>query len=147
MSSRSAVVAEALTWRLTPYHHDARIRGVGVDCAHLLIGVFAAVGMIAEFDPPYYPRDWMMHRDEERFLETMRDHAVREFDPACERPMAGDAVLYKVGRCFAHGAVVIDWPLILHADSRAGEVTLAEAGEGWLAGRAVIAFSMFREQA
>ena len=38
-ASRAAVVAEAIAWLGTPYHHRARIKGVGVDCAQLALGV------------------------------------------------------------------------------------------------------------
>jgi hypothetical protein len=39
---RAAVVKEALTWLGTPYHHHARVKGVGVDCARLLCAVYEA---------------------------------------------------------------------------------------------------------
>lgn len=32
---RAAVAQEALAWLGTPYHHHARIKGVGVDCAQI----------------------------------------------------------------------------------------------------------------
>jgi NlpC/P60 family putative phage cell wall peptidase len=35
----AAVVAEARRWIGTPYQHQARLHGVGVDCAGLIIGV------------------------------------------------------------------------------------------------------------
>ncbi len=33
------VVRTARTWLGTPYHHQGRLKGVGVDCAGLIIGV------------------------------------------------------------------------------------------------------------
>lgn len=134
MTMRAAIVIEAMTWLNTPYHHRARVKGAGVDCAMILIGIFAGVGLIAEFEPEDYPRDWMLHRAEDRFRNTIRRHA-EQIDLA--EVQSGDVALYLVGKCFAHGAVVIDWPLVLHADSRLGKVTLAEGNQGWLAGRAV----------
>ncbi len=38
-TSGSDVVRTARTWLGTPYHHQGRLKGVGVDCAGLLIGV------------------------------------------------------------------------------------------------------------
>jgi cell wall-associated NlpC family hydrolase len=134
MTTRAAIVAEAMTWLRTPYHHRARVKGAGVDCAQILIGVFAGVGLIAAFDAGDYPRDWMLHRDEDRFRACVRQHAD-QIDLADLQP--GDVALYLVGKCFAHGAIALDWPLILHADSRYGEVTLADGDQGWLAGRPV----------
>ncbi len=27
----------------------------------------------------------------------------------------GDIVLWKFGRCFSHGAIIVEWPTIIHA--------------------------------
>lgn len=135
MATREAIVAEATAWLGTPYHHRARVKGAGVDCAQILIAVFSAVGLIDDFDPGEYPRDWMLHRDEQRFRDFVEAHADQI---AREDLLPGDMVLYQVGRCFAHGAIVIDWPLVVHADSRFGRVTLAEGDGGWLAEREVL---------
>lgn len=134
MTRQSAIVAEAMTWLDTPYHHRQRVKGAGVDCAQILIGVFVVCGMIADFEPEDYPRDWMMNRTEDRFRAKVRELAD-EISVAEVRP--GDVALYRVGHCFAHGSVIIDWPLVLHADSRLGKVTLAEGDQGWLAERPV----------
>lgn len=51
-AQRQAVVAEAKTWIGTGFHHEARIKGAGVDCAQLLIAVFSACGFVPEFTTP-----------------------------------------------------------------------------------------------
>ena len=33
-------VQEALTWLGTPYHHQGRVKGVGVDCGTLICEVY-----------------------------------------------------------------------------------------------------------
>lgn len=134
MTTREQIVAEARSWLKTPYHHQARVKGAGVDCAQILIAIFAAVGLLESFEPEEYPMDWMLHRSEERFRDLVRKYGDQV---ELEAAGPGDVALYHVGRCFAHGAVVIDWPLVIHADSRVGAVTLAEGDQGWLAGRAV----------
>jgi cell wall-associated NlpC family hydrolase len=137
LDTRSAVVAEALSWARTPYHHAARVKGAGVDCAQLLIGVFVdELALVDPVDHGDYPRDWMLHRDEERFLGLLTSRA-REI----AHPLPGDVVLYKVGRCFAHAAIVIDWPEVIHACSRTGCVVRADGEQGWLADRARRFFS------
>ena len=51
MTSRADVVAAALAWTDTPFHHQARLKGVGVDCVGLVIGVARELGLIApDFD-------------------------------------------------------------------------------------------------
>lgn len=134
MTSRAAILAEARTWLGTPYHHRARCKGAGVDCAQILIAVFHAVGLVDDIDAGDYPRDWMLHRTDQRFRDFVRRHAD-QIDPAAVMP--GDVALYRVGHCFAHGAIVIAWPLLIHADSKSRRVTLAEGDAGWLAGRPV----------
>lgn len=55
--TRTDVVQEARAWLGTPFHHQARLKGVGVDCVGLVIGVARALGLVApEFDVEAYPR-------------------------------------------------------------------------------------------
>jgi cell wall-associated NlpC family hydrolase len=102
-AERAAVVAAARAWIGTPYHHAADVRGPrgGVDCAMLLVRVYCDLGLVQQFDPRPYTRDWMMHRSEERYLGFLLARS-REVD----EPLAGDIVLFKVGRCYAHGGIV-----------------------------------------
>lgn len=118
MTTRADVVAEALTWERTPYHPRARIKGVGVDCAQLPVAVFSALGLMPDIDPEYTP-DWMLHRDEDVFLNLVRKYA-REIDRNELGP--GDFAIWKFGRTYSHGAIVIDPPLVLHATISAGAV-------------------------
>lgn len=133
---RQAIVAEACTWLRTPYHHMARVKGQGVDCAQILIAVYSACGVIADFDPGYYPSDWAMHRSEEIYLEGLFANA-KEVDS----PQPGDVAIWKFGRCFSHGAIVVDWPTGIHAYRRDG-VVLADLTQGHLTDREVKFFSV-----
>jgi len=109
--TRTAVVAEAMSWLRTPYHHHARVKGVGVDCAQLPIGVYSAVGLIEPVKPSYV-RDWHLHRGEELYLQWVLRYAV-EIDRADVLP--GDLGLWKFGRTFSHGAIAVEPPLFVHA--------------------------------
>lgn len=118
LESRERAIAEARTWLKTPHHHRAHIKGAGVDCGWLLIEVYSAVGVIPRFDPGEYPLDWMLHREEERYLEWVERYAARVGVPA-----PADLVMYKRGRCYSHGAIVLDWPeQVLHAHVDEGVV-------------------------
>lgn len=129
-SQRADVVASALAWRNTPFHHGGRVKGVGVDCLQLLIAVFSDVGLVADVDPGPYPWDWHMHKSEERYLMGIAQHAVQTSDP-----QPGDIALFKFGKCVSHAAIVIDWPRVVHAYFGQGVVeTDAETGAE-LAGR------------
>jgi cell wall-associated NlpC family hydrolase len=110
-AERAAVVEEAREWLRTPYHHMGRVKGAGVDCATLLAEVFARAGAVPRFGIPFYPPDWHLHRDAERYLGFVLEHA-REIE---SDPLPADMALWRFGRCFSHGAIVVDWPLVIHA--------------------------------
>ncbi len=38
MATRAEIIAEARTWLGTPYHHQGRVKGVGVDCIGVVGG-------------------------------------------------------------------------------------------------------------
>lgn len=123
--ARAAVVQEALAWIGTPYHHRARVKCAGVDCGMILLEVFHRAGIIPHVDPGDYPHDWMLHRDGERFLGWVEQFARRLPDGQDPRP--GDLVLYRFGRCISHGAIVVEWPRIVHAYAVPGEVVMEDA--------------------
>jgi cell wall-associated NlpC family hydrolase len=122
---RAAVVAEARSWLGTPYHHEADVRGAGIDCAMLIVRVFVDIGLVPAFDPRPYPQHWYLHRSEERYLGFIFDRA-REV----EVPEPGDVVMWRVGRCFSHGGIVTAWPpsgsgvgqMVVHAYAKARRV-------------------------
>ena len=122
MTTPEAVIEEAKTWLRTPFHHHAAIKGVGVDCAHLLRAVYVAAGAVEHFEIQEYPADWFMHKHEEIFAGYMDACGARLVD---EKPKPADVVLYRFGHCFSHGAIVVEWPLIIHAYFRAGMVCYA----------------------
>ncbi|WP_034302551.1 C40 family peptidase [Herbaspirillum sp. RV1423] len=139
MTTRNLVLAEAETWLRTPYHHMGRIKGAGVDCATLLLEVFHAVGIIPKIDVGYYPQDWHFHRDEERYLGWISQYARRT-----ETPRPGDIALFKFGRCVSHGAIVTDWPGVIHSYFQLGCV-YGNANDRELAGRLDSFWTLFEE--
>jgi NlpC/P60 family putative phage cell wall peptidase len=109
---RRSVVAEARKWLLTPYRHAADIRGVGVDCGMFIVRVFVDLGLTPPFDPRPYALDWMIHRNEEKYLEFFNRRCRR-----VQEPQPGDIVLFHYGRSYSHGGIVTEAdPLtIIHA--------------------------------
>ncbi|MFZ6686580.1 C40 family peptidase [Undibacterium sp. SXout11W] len=118
---QAEIVAEAKTWLQTPYHHHGDVKGAGVDCAMILVEVYHACGLIPKIDPRPYPPDWHLHRDAERYLGWVEQYA----DPV-ETPEPGDIAVFQFGRCVSHAAIVIDWPLVLHAFRKEREVVLSD---------------------
>jgi cell wall-associated NlpC family hydrolase len=138
-AQRAAIVAEASSWLRTPYHHQGFMKGVGVDCAFLLSKVYSAVGLVPDIDPRPYPPDWHMHRDAERYLGWVEKYA-HEVQVA----LPGDVIVYKFGRCYAHGGVVVEWPIIVHAYRKVG-CTTSRYDECDLANRPFKLYSLFDE--
>lgn len=135
---RKLVADEALSWTGTPYHPNAQVKGAGCDCLTLVVAAFSPV---VDYGPvPHYSKEWHLHHSAELYLsgipgdgksepfKGILDYCVEVAGPAGEfggepgraaprAPMAGDVVIWKFGRCFSHGAVVVRWPLVMHAYS------------------------------
>lgn len=140
-AERRAVIAEARTWLGTPWHHRARVKGAGVDCIQFLAAVFHACGLCPAIDTGDYPRDWMLHRDEERLLEGLCRYA-REIDA----PGLGDIVVYRFGRCYSHAGIVAGEHEIVHAYLEERAVVLGDPDGGRLAGRERKFFSVWSDE-
>lgn len=141
-AQRQAVIAEAHTWIGTPYHHEARIKGVGVDCAMILCEVYFAAGVVPFIDPRPYPHDWHFHRDEERYLQWIGKAGGVEVDS----PRPGDLIVWKFGRCFSHAAILCDNDYIIHSYIGQG-VRLERRHAEIFAGRAVKYFTLWDDAA
>jgi cell wall-associated NlpC family hydrolase len=129
-SERAAVVAEALSWVGTPFRHSTRIKGLGVDCANLLVAAFA--GLVDVTFPPYSP-DWFLHSDRERLLEVISLHATR-----VDAPLAlGDIATFRFGRAVSHAGIIValDPLTIVHAYRPLRGVELHDIDEGSGLGR------------
>src|SRR5262245_33676873 len=46
MLLRDQIIAEARTWLRTPFRHQGRVKGVGVDCAGLVVMVGQSLGLL-----------------------------------------------------------------------------------------------------
>lgn len=143
---RAAVLEHARGWLRTPYHHMGRVKGGGTDCLMLLAEVYQSAEVVQHIEVPFYPPDWNLHRDAERYLEGLMQYA-REVPPV-EIPGSvpgtepGNIALFRFARCFAHGAIVVSWPRLIHAWWDAG-VVYGDADQAPLAGRKVRFFDPF----
>jgi cell wall-associated NlpC family hydrolase len=145
-AERAAVIAEARAWLRTPYHHMGRVKSAGVDCATLLAEVYARAGVVPPVAIPFYPPDWHLHRDAERYLGFVLEQAREISPPSLTLPIEGggqgrgeasgplpaDIALWRFGRCFSHGAIVTDWPLVIHAYAGRGCVLEDASRAHWL---------------
>lgn len=133
---RQRVCDAARTWLSTPYHPHARVKGVGVDCATILAEVYIEAGLVPHVEIGHYSPDWHHHRSEELYLKEIEKYAHEVTEPK-----AGDIAVWQFGRTFSHGAIVLDWPLIIHAVIDRGVLYGDAEKDGDLLGRKVRFFS------
>ncbi len=124
--TRADVVAAARDWIGTPFHHGAEIKGVGVDCGHLIAAVYCGLGLVERPDVEQYSPDWFLHSDVDHLGAWIRRYADQ-----VELPGLGDVALYRYGRSASHAAIVVRLePLfVVHAFRQRGVVE-DEAGPG-----------------
>ena len=116
-AQRASVVAEARCFIGTPYHHMGRIKGVGVDCATIIAEVYHACGLVPPQEIGYYSTQFNHHSTDETYMQCVLRHAHE-----VERPNPGDMVLWRFKNVFGHGAIVTDWPRVVHAVEGAGVI-------------------------
>lgn len=134
---RAAVVAEALSWLGTPYHSHGRLKGIGVDCAMLLAEVYERAGVVKHIDPGFYPPQFGWHRSDEVFRSFVEQHGTQ-----VENPEAGDCVLFRFGRCYSHGGVMVTSERLVHASMPDTMVILSDLCEAPIADREAVFFTV-----
>lgn len=112
----NAIVETARSWIGTPFHHQARCKGAGVDCVGLVLCVAKELGYVAQdFDVLGYSRRpdgvTLMHHLHAQ-LDEVSQADMRPGDVVC---VAFDALPQHVGVVgdYLHGGLSI-----IHADSR-----------------------------
>lgn len=128
---RDDVVRASRTWRGTPYHHMAKVKGAGVDCGQLVIAAFQEAGLKVD-DPGFYTCDWHLHQDEDRYIEFVSRYLTRLDDAEatireryahdCATPSPASVLVFRVGRTFSHGGIITQWPFFIHSSLPAGMV-------------------------
>lgn len=123
MPGRDEVLAEARTWLGTPFRHQGRCRGVGVDCIGLIVGVARGLGLAVR-DRADYPRQPDGHS-----LEAALDGQLMRLRPGEIRP--ADVLLMRIRRMPQHVGILAENGVILHAHSAAGRVVEMRLDERW----------------
>lgn len=131
---RLGIIEEAFSWLGTPFVNNGDIKGPNgaVDCAMLLRRCYVDTGRLEAFDPRPYPPSWHVHQSEELFIKWIEKLGGIETD----KPQLADIAIYQFGRCFSHGAVIVNSKEIVHAFAGAGMCLLSRMDEPVLAYRA-----------
>jgi len=149
---RQAVVAEAKTWLGTHFHHEANVKGAGVDCVHMPASSYN-VALGVDIHVPVYSAQWHLHQTgpkgeyEELYLVNLKKEGFVEisdgqedfepFDPdnwVDAKKDVGDLVVVQLARTYAHAAIIVNWPYVIQAESSPmgrGEVVEATVEANW----------------
>jgi NlpC/P60 family putative phage cell wall peptidase len=120
MVTRTQIIEEVKTWIGTPYHHQAGVKGVGVDCAYLVGHVAQNVGSIMKFKVEPYSVEWHWHSKEERMCSIIESFGAKEIPVNAFKP--GDILAFKYGRVCSHLGIMIDFDKFVHAHIKTGKV-------------------------
>jgi cell wall-associated NlpC family hydrolase len=124
MTTRADIVAKVREYIGTPWHHAARLPGVGLDCAGIIVCAMRELGLAAlDFDIPAYTRT--------PDGRTMREWCERYMTPIPQSAMQpGDAILLITDLHPQHLAVLGDYLhgglSIIHAANNASPPRVIE---------------------
>lgn len=128
---RKAVIAEAMTWRGTPFRDCARLKGQrgGVDCAQFLCAVYEASGVSGHVETERYNLQALLNVAEEDYVAELLKHC-HEVQGAETLP--ADIVVFRWGKSYSHGAILVDsWQgRIIHALNGFGVIVTDAARDG-----------------
>lgn len=133
MPTADDVVAEARKWLGTPFHHQGRCLGVGVDCVGIVSETGRALGLTTH-DSARYSR----HPDGESLVAGLKQAGMIEIPIVDARK--GDVVVFLVRRMPRHVAILSRAPgtdgaddpgAIIHAHMGVDRAVETNIGPGW----------------
>ncbi len=135
---RAAIVKEARSWAGTPYLLGQRVKGVGCDCATLILAVYQAVGIVPPDEGAHLlSQDWWHHTTEERYKLRVVRHSTKTVEAVTYRTLdakAGDIVMLRTpgSKLHNHGGIVLErWPWLIHAIAPKAAVVDASRDPLW----------------
>lgn len=136
MATRSEVVAEARTWLKTRWQHQARVKGVGVDCLNLVVAVALKLQLTDQPNlrwedfPEYqgygrYPDGTLLLQGCDRFLNRI---PMEQIQPA-------DILVFQFTGTPQHFGIITQNPplYMVHAYATARGVVEHGVDASWLA--------------
>jgi NlpC/P60 family putative phage cell wall peptidase len=127
--TRAQIVQQARTWLATPYQHQARCKGAGVDCIGLIASVAKELG-VCDFDSHCYGRI----PDGKELIAALRAHAI-ELAPSSPW-LPGQILALRFDTEPQHAAILAqhgDQMTMIHAYSHANCVTEHRLADVWRA--------------
>jgi cell wall-associated NlpC family hydrolase len=123
--SRDIVVAIAREWVRTPFVWGGRVKSACADCT-FVAKVYEEAGVVEPVEIPDYTPQSTINGYGGGLYDTI---LARVAKGQVETPLPGDLALFEMAKGRCHAGVVIDWPLIVHADIAARFVVMADASQ------------------
>lgn len=132
MATGEDIVTEARTWIGTPFHHQGRVKGAGVDCVGLLVGVASALGLQHQDRSGYarLPDGETLEAELDRQTDIVwaRTHGAR-LDAAALQP--GHALLFRMPKLPRHVGIYAGNGAFIHATSDVGKCVEVNLDAYW----------------
>ena len=123
---KDAIIGAAVQWLDTPYHHQARLKGIGVDCAQFVAAVYEDISG-KTINTPVYSPEWHLHNKQEKLLDILISFGCKEKDYM----EPGDILTFKFGRVNSHLGILISATEFIHARLDIGKVVINSFTGEW----------------
>lgn len=106
----------------TPFHHQGRASGIGLDCIGLIVHALKASGFeVAD------QTDYGRKPESTRLIAALERHGFRQV----EKIAAGDVLVFRITYAPQHVALAVSNARMVHAYAPAGRVVETEIGDSW----------------
>ena len=119
------LIDSARTWINTPWQHNQRIKGIGVDCVNFLSAIAHESGLNIEEIPESYGRTAIDNQIEEYLKRNFTLKNSLEIEE-------NNIILYTFSGYKNHVALATSPTTIIHANSRVGKVVEHQIDGIWL---------------
>jgi cell wall-associated NlpC family hydrolase len=113
-SAEIRLLDELRSWAGTPFMHKARVKGVGVDCVHLVGEVMSECRVVQSYDFGDYDLDWSQHHERSLIVDYIERTGRFAKLPSWETPCAGDVVCFRIGKCEQHCGILVNETRFFH---------------------------------
>jgi len=126
---RPEVAQKALEFLGTPYHHQAKVKGLGVDCGQLILAVAQELNLVSPtMRVTNYSTEWHLHNTKEKMLNMLEQFNCVEKTTL----EVGDIVCFKFGRVCSHLGIYLGDGQFIHARIDQGKVVINSLSGDWL---------------
>ena len=121
MNHAELIIDEARTWLGTPFKHQGRVKGRGVDCAGLIVGVAKALD-IEDYTFTGYGREPN---------KGMLESEIAKYCIPMPKPMPGCILVFRFAYEPQHLAIYTDQNTIIHAYQKARKCIEHRLDDKW----------------